>query len=134
MKKCPWCGQKYPDEVSVCAIDQSPLESGDPMPAPTVSKSQEPETDQVEPPPPSEEAEDTGAPDGFRLLGAFDAFEADRLLKRFSEIDIRFEINRIERREQGRRTGFRTVAYIQIFIHADDYEKANQILTADWKV
>ena len=134
MKKCPWCGQKYPDEVSVCAIDQSPLESCDPMPAPAVSKSQESETDQVESSAPSQEAQDTAAPDGFRWLGAFDAFDAERLLKRFSETGIRFEINRIERRERSGSTSYRTVGYIEIFIHADDYEQANQILTADWKV
>ena len=27
MKKCPWCGKEYPDDVSVCVTDQSPLES-----------------------------------------------------------------------------------------------------------
>jgi hypothetical protein len=27
MKKCTYCGKEYPDETSVCAIDQNPLES-----------------------------------------------------------------------------------------------------------
>lgn len=30
MKKCPWCGCEYSGEVSVCAIDQYPLDSGAP--------------------------------------------------------------------------------------------------------
>ncbi len=34
MKKCPWCGKEYPDDVSICAIDQSPL----PLCGPVVSK------------------------------------------------------------------------------------------------
>ncbi len=27
MKKCTWCGKEYPDEASVCALDQQPLTS-----------------------------------------------------------------------------------------------------------
>jgi hypothetical protein len=27
MKRCPYCGKEYSDEYSVCAIDESPLES-----------------------------------------------------------------------------------------------------------
>jgi hypothetical protein len=26
MKQCPYCGAEYPDEVTVCAIDETPLE------------------------------------------------------------------------------------------------------------
>ena len=29
MKRCAYCGQKYPDEVTVCAIDQEPLQGND---------------------------------------------------------------------------------------------------------
>jgi hypothetical protein len=32
VKKYPYCGKEYPDGVSLCAIDQSSLESFDPMP------------------------------------------------------------------------------------------------------
>jgi uncharacterized RDD family membrane protein YckC len=30
MKKCPYCGKEYPDEVELCAIDQYPLRVPDP--------------------------------------------------------------------------------------------------------
>jgi hypothetical protein len=26
MKRCTWCGKKYPDEAIVCSLDQQPLE------------------------------------------------------------------------------------------------------------
>ena len=32
MKRCPYCGKEYSDEYSVCAIDESPLESYDRKP------------------------------------------------------------------------------------------------------
>jgi len=35
MKRCPYCGKEYSDEYSVCAIDESPLESSDPKPLKT---------------------------------------------------------------------------------------------------
>ena len=134
MKKCPWCGQQYPDEVSACTTDQSPLESCDLLPVPEVSESKDSEDHRIEPEAPSQEVEEVDIPEGFRPLGAVDAFEADRLLKRFSETEIRFQIERIERRERSGRGGYRTNSYIEIFVHADDYEKALEILRADWKV
>ena len=133
MKKCPWCGQEYPDEVSVCTIDRNPLEPCHPVAA--ISKSQDSETTRVESSEATkQEAEWTDAPDGFRWLGVLDAFEANRLLKQFLEANIRFQIDNIERRERSGSTSYRTVRYVVIFVHADDYEKANQILTAAWKV
>lgn len=34
MKKCPYCGAEYPDDVMVCAIDQTPFERpSEPLPA-----------------------------------------------------------------------------------------------------
>jgi hypothetical protein len=33
MKRCPYCGKEYSDEYSVCAIDQSSLESCGPKPS-----------------------------------------------------------------------------------------------------
>jgi len=133
MKKCPWCGQEYPDEVLVCTIDRNPLESCDPVaPIAEPQASASGKADFAEKTEP--EAGSTGTPDGFRWLGVLETFEANRLLKQFLEADIRFQIDNIERRERSGSTSYRTVRYIVIFVHADDYEKANQLLTADWKV
>ncbi len=105
------------------------------MPAPSVSEPEKSEPEEVEPPAPTQEAEDEGAPDGFEFLGAFDPSDAERFLKQFSETNIRFEIDRMERREQrGQRYGYRTVNYIKIFVADDDFDKAWQITTEDWKV
>lgn len=35
MKRCPYCGKEYPDDATVCAIDQTPFEE---IPAETVSQ------------------------------------------------------------------------------------------------
>ena len=32
MKKCPYCGAEYPDDVVACAIDQTPFEVSKPAP------------------------------------------------------------------------------------------------------
>ncbi len=48
MKKCPWCGEEYPDELLNCAIDQYPLESRDPVPVPPVLKADESELQKLE--------------------------------------------------------------------------------------
>jgi hypothetical protein len=32
MKKCPYCGKEYPDEVPKCAVDKTPLGSDAPTP------------------------------------------------------------------------------------------------------
>jgi hypothetical protein len=39
MKRCPYCGKEYSDEYSVCAIDESPLESCDTKPHGAVAAS-----------------------------------------------------------------------------------------------
>ena len=137
MKKCPWCGHEYPDQASVSAIDQSPLQPRDPVPSAGVSQLKESSgagRESIETAGQEEEVKITAAPDGFRAMGAFDAFEANPLLKRFLDADIRFQIDTIERRERSGSSNYRTVGYVQIFIHTDDYEKADQIRTADWKV
>ncbi len=129
MKKCTYCGKEYPEEALICAIDHEPLQSDIP---PTNSDF---EVNQIE-----EKAEtpvqvddETEAPAGFRCLGKFDTSEASRLLKRFEATGIRFLIDRIEKSaETGR--GFRKIDLIEIDVHQDDYEAANNILLEDWKV
>jgi hypothetical protein len=81
----------------------------------------------------------TEAPDGFCHLGGFEVFEAERLLKRFEESGIRFQIDKVEGQvfTGGGLThgpGYSKTTSIEIFVHKDDERKATKILTADWKV
>jgi len=132
MKKCPWCGQEYADEVSVCALDQNPLKSSNP--APRVEGCAESQIDCAEPSElPSSQDEEKDVPEGFRYLGGFDASEAARLLRRFEDAGIRFQIDRVERRVPTAR-GVRNMSLIEIYVHQDDDERAGKIFTADWKV
>lgn len=32
MKRCTYCGKKYPDDAAICTVDQEPLESVQPTP------------------------------------------------------------------------------------------------------
>ena len=85
-------------------------------------------------------SEDTNqAPDGFCSLGQFDVSEADRLLQQFSEVGIRFQIDKIEGSVftgggLTRGAGYVRTTSIEIFVHQDDEEKATKIFRADWKV
>jgi hypothetical protein len=85
-------------------------------------------------------SEDTNqAPDGFCGLGQFDIFEAEKLLKKFEEAGIRFQIDKIEGRafSTGSMThgaGYSKTSSIEIFVHHDDEAKATKIYRADWKV
>lgn len=122
MKQCPACGLGYPDEVAVCPFDDSPLEPGQPAPA------------GAEPASPTDQAEENdNAPEGFRCLGAFDPFEANRLLKQFSDTGIRFQIDRVERQMPTSR-GIRKICLVEIYFHREDGQRVKEIFTADWKV
>jgi hypothetical protein len=128
MKRCTYCGKEHPEEALICAIDHEPLLSDIPTP------NSDSEVDQLEAiETPIQVDDETEVPAGFRCLGKFEPFEASRLLKRFETDGIRFVIDRIERSvETGR--GFRIVGLIEIDVHQDDYETANNILLEDWKV
>ena len=98
MKKCTYCGKKYPEEALVCAIDHEPLESD--IPKPNLNS----EVNNLDPVETEAQVdEEPDVPEGFRCLGKFDTFEASRLLKRFETEKIRFLIDRIEKSvETGR--------------------------------
>lgn len=119
MKKCPYCGVEYPDEASVCAIDGERLQGiarGEPALASVPQPERaETEAEAIESTPLTETDSETDTPAGFRGLGLFEAFEADRLLKQFLEADIRFQIARIERRERSGAASYRTVGLIGDF-------------------
>jgi len=130
MKRCPYCGAKYPNDATVCVTDGTELEDLD---APKPS-----------PPPPTPEAEDlkieTGpmndggeAPEGFVCLGSFEPFDADRMLQQFTAANLRFQIDRGDRRIMLR-GAYRWTGVIEIFVHKEDYDPAFKIMSADWKV
>jgi hypothetical protein len=126
MKKCTYCGKEYPEDAVVCAIDQEPLQSDSPAPA-----ADPVDGDSAAAPVPADDGFEV--PEGYLLLGSFDAFEAARLLRQFEPDGIRFLIDRIEKSlETGR--GVRKQNLIQIYVHQEDQERANQILSQDWKV
>lgn len=127
MKKCTYCGKEYPDNASVCAIDQEPLESDSP-PAGEASTAATANGEEV-----VNTEETLEVPEGYRPLGSLDSFEAARLLRRFEEAGIRFLIDQVERAlETGR--GLRQQVLIEIYVHCDDEERASKILTEDWKL
>lgn len=135
MKKCPYCGQEYSDDNCVCVIDNNPLESTDPKPLIPDCAS---ESVNATAPRSTEDDADTNKPDGFESLGRFDPFEAARLLKKFTEAGVRFEIDNIEKRVftsggEFSGAGYVTRNWVEIFVATDDEEKATKILTADWK-
>jgi len=64
MIKCSYCGQEYPDNVTVCPSDAQPLGNASPT------------ADETTPTGP-----DTEESDDFQAPGKFDVMEAERLLK-----------------------------------------------------
>ena len=130
MKKCPWCGKEYPDDVSVCVTDGNPLESDGPAAVapveaapPTPLPPQDVVEERIEDDP--QESEDLEGSDGYQLFNVFsDALEADRLLQRLSAANISFRIARVEQRDgRGRMMGV-----IEVYVLPQDCEKASQIL------
>ena len=135
MKKCSWCGKEYSDDASICAIDQSQLMSDQSAvlvpEAGCVSPGEL--AFQVQPDERVLRDEQSNGEDGFLSLGQFDGFEAARLLRRFEAEGIQFRIDQVERSAITAR-GVRRTDAIEIYVHQDDHEKANSILTEDWKV
>ncbi len=150
MKRCPYCGQEYSDEYSVCAIDENPLEFCNPKPPAPPSKPVESE----EPaPPPAGPVDlswkavatggagdkDASTPEGFGFLGRFNPAEAEHLLEKFAAAGVRFKISNVEGRvfttgDIVSGAGYVTRNVIEVFVYSDDEEKAAKIYTADWKV
>ena len=131
MKRCPYCGKKYSDDNYVCAVDQTPLESLDAKPPWTDADNNSMSTEAPAMPVQNDSSQD--APEGYQSLAIVDAFEADRLIKQFTDLEIRFLIDHVDARVLASR-GYRTSSSIQIFVHQDDYDKAMKIYSADWKV
>jgi len=134
MKKCPWCGKEYPDEIKVCALDHHELEPRDSatLPAPAAFEPV-PEEELPWQTPFDQAVDDTGDPAEFVLLRTLEPFEADRLLDKFEAQGIPFQIDRVEQEIQNK-GGVRRIGYIQVFVRRADRINADRIYTADWKV
>jgi hypothetical protein len=136
MRKCPYCGREYADDYSTCPLDLYPLDS-------TNIKASAPASD-CHPEEPDSSAEikadpDPQPPEGFNFLGRFEPFEANRLLKRFTEAGIRFQIDSINISVfsgggLSRGAGYLRRSEIEIFVHREDVAQAITILSSDWKV
>ncbi len=78
---------------------------------------------------------------GFRRLGRFSVADAERILARFEQENIRYEVNRSDEpmRQMGPITAalggyYGGAAQIQLLVHPDDEAKARAIINEDIKV
>jgi hypothetical protein len=134
MKKCPWCGKEYPDDVKICALDHNILEPCDPVVAPAQETLEPVPEDELPWDAEATLAQDKGDPAEFVLLATLEPFEADRLLNKFEDQGIPFQIDRVEQQITQNRGGIRKIGFIQVFVRRADRQKASGIYTADWKV
>lgn len=132
MKRCPYCGAKYPSDATVCATDETALEDLD-APKPSEASPKPEVGDATFETGPDLRSNDGEAPDGFVCLGAFESFDADRILEQFVAANLRFQIDRVDRPIMIR-GAYRNMGLIEIYIHKDDYDPAFKIMSADWKV
>jgi len=124
MKKCTYCGKEYPDEASVCAIDQEPLLSDAPAPS---SDYEGNTSDLVQAP--IQDHENQKVPDGFLCLGRLSLFGAARVLQQFEADRIRVLIRTIEKSVPGG-VAIRQEGLIDIYVDQGDCERATQIIAS----
>ena len=134
MKKCPWCEREYPDEASTCEADGKRLKTVSPAsPAPGAAAQNEPDAAEIYNVNPQIDAgEESEEEDEFRCVGGFNPFEAERLLKRFEEEGIQFQIDQVEKVVPM--AGHRKRSLIEIFVHRDQEEKARDIISESAKL
>lgn len=69
----------------------------------------------------------------YESFGCFEPLEAKRLLKRFEEEGVRFEISDASGPSLGRGyTQLRREDEIEIFIHPQDSDAAGKVMSEDW--
>jgi hypothetical protein len=72
---------------------------------------------------------DESSDEEFRSFGRFDPFEAERLLSRFQETGIRFQVDPESIIAPNRGwTRFYRYNFVEIFVHQEDEERARRIL------
>jgi hypothetical protein len=130
MKKCPWCGKEYPDEILVCAIDQNPLESSDAAPASASDKSATDSADVTD----AFSFRDASRPDIYEFFGTYSNEDARLLLDAFvsDDIDYTFDLDKMGIQDisafQAANGGtFGAGVGIAIGVHIDDCDQASAI-------
>lgn len=69
----------------------------------------------------------------YESYGCFEPREAQRLLKRFEEEGVRFQISDASGPTLGRgNTQLRRSDEIEIFIHPQDTDAAGKVMSEDW--
>lgn len=108
MKKCPSCANVYADDALACPFDDTELVSiADSALAP--------------------EEVDPNAPEGHKFFGQYNPLEAARYLKKFSDVEVRFQIEEVETESLSNK-GIRKTPWIKIYVHREDEEKAARIV------
>lgn len=70
----------------------------------------------------------------YESYGCFEPFAAKRLLKRFEEEGVRFQISSAGGPSLGRGyTQLRREDEIEIFVHFQDSDAAGKVMSEDWK-
>ncbi len=110
------------EEQARTILEKAGFVSVAPAPGAEVPSSAAAEENPEEPPPP-----------GYACLARLEPFDAKRLLNRLEAAAIPFQIDTGERRRVTGR-GTRKTVYIEIFVPTADYQKANELHMADWKV
>jgi hypothetical protein len=134
MKACAYCGRENPDDAANCrecgTSEFKNPPAALPQEGPAPGGTEDTSTPEV-----NMEADGTSEGDGeFRNIGDYDPFEARRMLHRFENEGLRFQIEAADRMVPGVSRGPRKISLIRIFVHRDDTEKAAKILMEDCQV
>jgi hypothetical protein len=118
MKKCPYCGARYPDDAVVCATDQTPL---DPPNEPPPPERKEMEYDFV----PLSEAEYRN--DWVTLVRCRTLLAADAVAAMLRGVGIEVFLPD-ENLMQAAGFNFNTFGYVRVQVSPEDYVSARNLL------
>ncbi|MGA3266184.1 MAG: DUF2007 domain-containing protein [Verrucomicrobiota bacterium] len=124
MKKCPYCGTEYPDDVVMCAIDHTPFERPAPPPPPRPKTLPIAETAQYDFQPISEADRQK---DLVTLVSCGTLPEADVIVSRLQAAGITAFVPD-ETLMQVMGGNLNAVGYVRVQIAPKDYEAATNLL------